>query len=247
MMSERASKYTVPGKAKGPDYSQAVRLPMEKPEVEVKSLYWFGMLPEAGKFKIKVISDKYDETIGDYIAEKETTSGELFNRVGRNGEDLRMWVGKCRGFQSLAVPGCSFVAWTDKVIRSGDQFVSMPHPGGIAAFTQSQIDKIKYHCGRFVARVRNTDQRKPVWHIVNLDSGKPPETLTGNPDLDRVLVMPKIPMAGDTPVANYVYMVKLDADPTIKDDKYWGLYPTMDQFFKDPPPALAEFVEATAI
>jgi hypothetical protein len=200
-------------------------------ETPATGLYWFGMLPATGTFKIKRNVREKDPRTGDYYTYAEVTSQELWE-----GE-VNQWVGKCPWRQSLSANGLSFDAFTETLMRAVGQQGGVLNrhswPGAVAEFDKERADKIISDCYRNVIRVKDglgkeINLGQPVSYMMTPDGTEKYSTEKYNPRTD-------------TFIAHYVYFVKLEEDPQgFAPDTYYRLAMPWAEFFRTPPKSVAE-------
>lgn len=200
-------------------------------DVQATSLYWFGMLPAQGTFKIKKPTREKDPQTNDYYSWIDVTSQELWE-----GE-VNQWVGRCRWKQSLSVNGFSFDAFTETLMRAvgapGDSLNKLSWPGAVTELDEERFRHVINHCYRNVIRLKDgigkeisLDQPKSY---MMLDSGEERST--------KEAFNPKT----DTYFAHYVYLLKVDGNPQDFDQStYYRLAQSWDEFFSGPPKSVAE-------
>ena len=196
------------------------------------SLYWFGMLPAKGTFKIKKHTrDKQTGTTNDYFTWQDVTSQELWEG------DNNQWVGRCPWKQSLAMNGMSFDAYTETLMRPvGAAAGSLDRhswPGAVGEWDDEKFQKIIAQCYRNMMRMENgkgweksIDQNESYMMLDN-----------GTEKVTKLKFNPKT----DTWFAHYVYVIKLDANPQEHDaSTYYRLAMPWHEFFRSPPLSVAE-------
>lgn len=202
-----------------------------KPREEKKSLYWCGTLPAEGSVELVVPASEYNDDLDGWVKRIKTTAAKLWNR-----KDIRIWLGKCRHYQSMDA-GICFPAYTEQVQidhESGSRAV-IPHPGTIFALTDSQVEMV------LKKTTQNVIRDGKILNLGQGDHGKidanDPKTI---PYTSELYALP-----GDRPVAEFVYMVKVKDEATgySADDFYKYIPMTMEKFFASPPPMLAKYIE----
>lgn len=217
---------------------EPLRTSVPKQDVIGRSLYWFGALPASGEFEWKVPTKEYNEDTDDYYRVVRTTSEKLW--FPRDKRHPRIWRGKCSSYKGLTVSGLQFPAFTETIIDRGEgEETKLTWPGAIKAMTEQEIQKILTETTRWVIRANGK--------LVNLGiADRRGEALDVN-NANTVTITPPVHAEhGDVPVAEYVYLVKLSAPATTPRRDFWKIVPEMSDFFKNPPPALAQPVEASA-
>lgn len=202
-----------------------------KPTVSKKSLYWCGTLPAEGVVELTVPATEYNDDLDGWVKRIKTTADKLWRK-----KDIRIWLGKCRHYQSLDA-GITFPAYREEIQidhESGAR-AAITHPGDILALTDEEVSII------FEKTIRTVIRNGKLY---NLDQGKhgkidasDPKTIPYTPEL--------VALPGDHPVAEFVYMVKVKDDATkYNPEEFFKYIPmSMEQFFENPPPMLAKFVE----
>lgn len=195
----------------------------------ITSLYWCGMLPAQGTFKLKRPSREKDKQTGDYYSYVDATSEELWN-----GE-VNQWVGRCPWKQSLSVNGFSFDAFSETLHRAvgSTDLIKTSYPGAVVELDEERAKAIIASTFKNVIRLRegrgveiSLDQPKSY---MMLDNGS--ERVTKEAFNQRT----------DTYHAHYMYMVKLEASPLENDQSsYNNLVDSWGQFFQNPPASIAE-------
>lgn len=197
------------------------------------ALYWFGMLPAQGSFKLKKPSREKDPQTNDYFTYVDVTSRELWE------SDVNQWVGRCRWKQSLSVNGMAFDAFTETIIQqvggagSPTGLNKLSWPGAVAEIDDERFKHIIDQCYKNVIRMKDgvgrelhVEQPKSYMMFPNGTEKSSPEGY--NPRTD-------------TYFAHYVYMLKLEADPREYDkETFYRLAYSWDEFFKEPPLSVAE-------
>ena len=203
-------------------------------------LYWFGALPAIGSFDWKVPTKDVDDGTNEYYKIIKTTSHRLW--FPKDERQPKQWRGKCEKYKGLTVSGLTFPAYTETIIPRGEsRDTNVVWPGAVKAMTEEQVEKILAQTLRWVIRA-NGD-------LVNLGIAERngQEFDQYNPNTISV-TSPIGSEFGDTPVAEYVYLVRLKAPWDTPKRDFHKLDPRMDmdEFFKNPPPALAQPVEKTS-
>lgn len=195
------------------------------------ALYWFGMLPAQGSFKLKKPTREKDAKTGDYYTYEDTTSQELWE-----GE-INQWVGRCPWKQSLSVNGFAFDAFTETLMRQvGAQAATLNKlswPGAVAELDEERAKHIIEQCYKNVIRLR-----QGIGVDINLDQPKSYMMLdNGSEKVIKEAYNPRT----DTYFAHYVYIIKTDANPQEYDTTtYYRLAYSWDDFFKKSPKSVAE-------
>lgn len=214
----------------------ALGVPVKSTSFVKRFLYWFGVLPAIGTFDWKVPTKEINEDTNDYFKLIKTTAYKLW--FPKDERQPRQWRGKAEKHKGLTVSGLTFPAYCDAIIsRGGGEATKLFWPGGIKAMTEGEVEKILHQTTRWVLRA-NGD-------LVNLGiadrNGQ--EHDPHNPNTNS-LTPPISSEYGDTPVAEFVYMVRLKAPIDTPRRDYYKLVPDMEEFLKNPPPALAQPAEA---
>lgn len=185
------------------------------PKAATKFLVWYGTLPAGQPVEMRVPTRERDPITREFYRIEKTEPYDLWN----NANDARVWVGKCRFFQSLAVRGFVFPAFSEAVQRGStneNEISGVAFPGAVQIMKQQEIDRIVKSCYRHVVRfpagnadimsMRNHGQAK----VLDLDHVAKPPTWT---DAQWVAERQRIPMEGnvfdadtDVPVAEFVYL-----------------------------------------
>lgn len=200
-------------------------------ETPQTALYWFGMLPATGSFKVRRNTREKDPRTNEYYTYVDVTSQELWE-----GE-VNQWVGKCPWRQSLAANGLSFDAFTETLMRAVGQQGGVLNrhswPGAVCEFDKDRAAKIIDDCYKNVIRVKDGLGKE-----INL--GQLSSYMMDNAGGEHGATEKYNPRT-DTFIAHYVYMIKLDAKPEeYARDTYYRLAMSWDEFFKNPPKSVAE-------
>ena len=200
-------------------------------EVAQTSLYWFGMLPATGTFKIRRNTREKDARTNDYFTYADVTSQELWE-----GE-VNQWVGKCPWRQSLSVNGLAFDAFTETLMRAvgqqGGLLNRVSWPGMVGEFDAERAKKVITDCYRNVIRVKDgfgkeINLGQSTSYMMSADGSEHVTTEKYNPRTDTFF-------------AHYVYYIKLDANPLEYDPStYYRLAMQWNEFFRTPPKSVAE-------
>jgi hypothetical protein len=195
------------------------------------ALYWCGMLPAQGTFKLKKPTREKDSQTNDYFTWIDVTSQELWE------SEVNQWVGRCRWKQSLSVNGFSFDAFTETLMRQvgtpGDNLSRHSWPGAIIELDEDRFKHIVEQCYRNVIRLKNG-----MGHEICIDQ---PKSYMMRQDGSETSIKEGYNSRTDTFVAHYVYAMKVDVDPQQFDrDTYYRLAFAWDEFFKTPPQSVAE-------
>lgn len=214
----------------------ALAVPVKPQSFIKRFLYWFGALPAIGTFDWKVPTKEINEDTNDYFKLVKTTAFKLW--FPKDERQPRQWRGKAERHKGLTVSGLTFPAYSDAILpRGGGDASRVFWPGGIKAMTEDEVQRILIQTTRWVLRA-NGD-------IVNLGiadrNGQDfdphnPNTISVTPPIGSEF--------GDTPVAEYVYLVRLKAPVDTPRRDFHKLVPDMEDFLKSPPPALAQPAEA---
>lgn len=218
---------------------EPIRTRVTKTPVVERSLYWFGALPVTGEFEWKIPVKEYNEETNDYSKLVKTTSEKLW--FPRDNRHPRIWRGKCAFFKGLTVSGLTFPGYTESALHRGEgQESRIAWPGAIKPLMKSQVDRILRSVMTWVIRAGGT-----MANLATAERGEHDTLDTSNPN--TVAITPPVNAEyGDTPVAEYVYLVRLSAPIDTPKTSYWKLVPEMSEFFKAPPPALAQPVEVVS-
>ena len=214
-------------------------------------LYWFGTIPATGLVDVVVQTVDLQKETGDYFRHEKVRPWDLWN-VKTGADDARIWLGKCRYYQSLAVRGFIFPAWTDYVDQSiKEDMEKIRYPGAISPLRQSQVDAIVRSSYHHVLRFPNgADSYMKLGNhpqTVDLDANNKPERMTEEEWL-RNKIVPAIrgdfsfDQYEDKYMAEFVYLRRLDADPRkTKREDYYNLVSRLNEnFFESPPQSIAE-------
>lgn len=184
-----------------------------------KRLVWFGTLPAPEPVDMRVPTRDKDPMTREYFTVKKCSPAELW----MNPDDARIWIGKCRFYQSLAVRGFVFPAFSEIIERRATietEMSATPYPGSVQIMKDDEIARIAKSCFRHVVRykagkndiygLKNTNRTE----VIDLDIVRKP---AGWSDEQWVAERQRIPMEiptfdadTDIPVAEFVYMVPLD-------------------------------------
>lgn len=218
----------------------ALSVSVKPPSIVKRFLYWFGVLPAIGTFDWKVPTKEVNEDTNDYFKLIKTTSHKLW--FPKDERQPRIWRGKCDKYKGLTVSGLTFPAYTETILPRGEgRETNVVWPGAVKAMTEEQVEKILAQTLRWVLRA-NGD-------LVNLGiADRNGQEFDPHNPMTNSLTSPIASEFGDTPVAEYVYLVRLKAPWDTPKRDYHKLDPRMDmdEFFKNPPPALAQPVEKTS-
>jgi len=202
-------------------------------EVVPVSLYWFGMLPAQGTFKLKKPTREKDPQTNDYFTYVNVTTQELWEG------DVNQWVGRCPWKQSLSVNGLSFDAFTETLMRQvgasagADGLNKISWPGAVAELDEERFRHVISECYRNVIRIKDG-----VGKEIHVSQPKSYQML---PNGEERYVPEGFNPRTDTFFAHYVYIVKLEADPTEYDSStYYRLAAAWNEFFNQPPKSVAE-------
>lgn len=200
-------------------------------ETPQTALYWYGMLPATGSFKIKRNTREKDPHTNDYYTYTEVTSQELWEGA------VNQWVGRCPWRQSLSINGLSFDAFTETLMRAvgqqGGILNRVSWPGMVSEFDEQRAKKIVADCYRNVMRVKDGLGKE-----INLGQAT---SYTMAPDGRESYTAERYNPRTDTYYAHYVYMVKLEANPLEYDaSTYYRLAMQWNEFFRSPPQSVAE-------
>jgi hypothetical protein len=201
-------------------------------ETPQTALYWFGMLPASGSFKLKRPTREKDPRTNDYYTYADVTSQELWE-----GE-VNQWVGKCPWKQSLSINGLAFDAFTETLMRAVGQQGGLLNrhswPGAIGEFDEQRFKDIIKQCYRNVVRVKDG-----IGKDISLDQSRSYQML--NDGTEKVSLEQYNPRT-DTYFAHYVYVVKIEGKKPEDFDAgtYYRLATSWDEFFRNPPKSVAE-------
>lgn len=209
--------------------------PDSSPEVDVAptALYWHGMLPAQGTFKVKKHEHTRQDSTGDYFTWVETSSEQLWGNPSGS-----RWVGRCPWRQSLSVNKLTFDAFTETLMRpvgaTADVMNKISWPGAVSELDEERANHVILQCYKNVIRVDSTGHGSEV----NIDQ---PLTYTMSPNGDEKVTTQKFNRRTDTPFAHYVYFIKLDKNPQEWErDTYYRLAYSWDELFRDTPKSVAE-------
>ena len=209
-------------------------------EAPQTALYWFGMLPATGSFKVKRNTREKDPRTNEYHTYVDVTSQELWE-----GE-VNQWVGRCPWRQSLAVNGLAFDAFTETLTRAigqqGGVLNRVSWPGMVGEFDEARAKKVIADCYKNVIRVKDGLGKE-----INL--GQLTSYVMG-PDGSESGTTERYNQRTDTYYAHYVYMVKLeDVKPQDYDSStYYRLAMQWNDFFRNPPRSVLEmYPQAAAV
>lgn len=118
---------------------------------EVPALYWFGMLPATSEFPCEFQTRDRQEN-GNYYQIRNSTSQAMWELPAR------VWIGKCRFFQSLPVKGFNFPAFSEVIERQAtvsDETTRSAFPGGVKIMRPDEAKAIIKSAWRNVVRYGN--------------------------------------------------------------------------------------------
>ena len=195
------------------------------------ALYWFGMLPAQGTFKLKKPTREKDPQTNDYFTYMDVTSEELW------GSEVNQWVGRCRWKQSLSVNGLTFDAFTETLMRpvgtQGDTLNKVSWPGSIAELDEERVKHVIEQCYRNVMRLKDG-----IGKEINIGQLKSYQML---PDGKEIGTPEGYNSRTDTFFSHYVYIAKLEANPQeFERGTYYRLAQSWEEFFRSPPQSVAE-------
>lgn len=223
---------------------------VKKREEVKRSLYWFGMLPLSGEFMVPMYPLSSTGGDGKQRVPMKFTAKSFWAIEGRG------WAGKAvlsegalsptesfhedglrsfRTLQSVSLGGVCFTAYSDTVMIDDGQVTKTPYPGMIAPLTDKQVDAILKASQTVVI------QRGKLTNLSQGDHGP----VDPNDPNTRPLVPEVEAEPGDRPMAEFVYLIKLDADyKKFRQDEASKWCPmNMGEFLDAPPQMLAKFVE----
>lgn len=201
-------------------------------EAPVTALYWYGMLPATGSFKIKKRTREKQSSTNDYFEYVDVNSQMLWE-----GE-FSQWIGKCPWKQSLSVNGHSFDAFTETLMRPVGAAAGLLNrtswPGAVSEMDPEKFKHVVDQCYKNVIRV----ERDGFGKDINLNQ---PKSYTMTPQGEERVITEAYNPRTDTYFAHYVYIVKLDTPPEKSDPSvYYRLAMQWNEFFRTPPQSVAE-------
>ena len=233
--------------------------------ITLPTLFWHGALPETDPFKIKRTSNAPTESVSnvtmEYFKYLDGMTTKSLWLAPPDPEDGPQWIGRCRWFQQLDVSTLHFPAFTDEIsVQVGNSNDNRrPYPGQVSLLTPTQLEKILKEMDRFVIRINegHVDIPRSEWHtihprnakIIDLAHGNCPEGMSKEEHRDAILrgqavVEQEYRRKYDIPLAEFVYLIPLDADPGSAPMDYFSLVPAFHSFFDNPPPALSELLKS---
>lgn len=238
---------------------------VEAPAKLADALYWFGTLPATEPVDVMIPTRDKDSANKDYYKIEKHHPWALWN-ISTLGEEARLWVGKCRFFQSIGAGSLECPAFSEIVQRTAAneaELSRIPYPGKIATLARTDVAKIIKAAYRQIIRyplgVENMMKLQRGVHKINLDCFAKPASWTDEQWHDHQMVhtVPSEPVfdaSTDVYVAHFIYLVELDkASPTLirqmrfEPEKHISeaiqFLPHMmitENFFKDPPKSIAQ-------
>jgi hypothetical protein len=243
------------------DSGETIVIP-EKPKTE--SLYWFGALPAPGPVKVRTW--KKEAAVGKRFDTLVTADPwALWEGMAIPDETARIWVGKCRFFQSVDVHKMCFPAYSEIAERqaANEAEVTMTaYPGRIATLPRKTVEEGLRNCWQNVIRFpQGADSRMELQRgveIIDLKLGHKPANISdadwSRQHIEKGFAAPEqFNEETDIPIAEFVYCVELDApakliramkaDPVTTMPQVIQLAPhgrMTEDFFKNPPQSVAE-------
>lgn len=229
-------------------------------------LVWFGTLPASQQVDTYVPTKEADADTGLYYEIRKQHPHKMWS-PDHGGP--RVWVGKCRAFQSIGVKGFVFPAFSEAVEfgASETRNVSAPFPGAVQIMTRVEIDRIVSSCNKFVVRYNDMMGNRDIYSVENsgnvsvldLEQGDKHADMSEaefiaarrNAPVDRVFMN----SIKDFYVSEFVYLVPIKIDDLESIHKMNGKKKILDvgaciqylpnqrldeRFFTSPPKSVAE-------
>lgn len=240
-------------------------LAIEKPAWSNKikeGLYWFGMLPAQEKVEWKIPSKAENPTTGEYFEYTWLDPFDLWDRksVFHNRQDtFRIFIGKCRHFNELAVTGFGFPHLSKAISYEDGSVSSVGFPGGVKLMTAEEVERVVYSCyDHYLHYPQGLDR------LYNLQRGvqcrkkslgqKPPGMTEEEWRLYKIQrpvdVAPAFDPKKDIEIAHFVYLVPLKHDWRKWDERAYHANPNSfhaevappmnEAFYIEPPKSVAE-------
>lgn len=186
-----------------------------------KSLWWFGTLPASVLCDYQNSVRERDPVTKDFFRiEKEDPADKWTNDT-----DARVWTGKCRWYQSLAVKGFSFPAFTEIIERQATietEVSATPFPGAVEVLKRDAVIAVLRACWRRAVRYKagNGDimslRNFHKVEVVDFDQGLKPDDMS---EAEWIQNRQRLPVAAtpfdadtDVHIAEFVYLVPIEAD-----------------------------------
>lgn len=248
-IAEATPPEDVSGGASVPITVDTDRLPQEG-----EALYWFGALPALGKVKFWMSpaeGQAPNPERDDERVEVEMTALEAW--FPRNKRQPRLWLGRCRYYQNLGVSGLEFPAYSEERVREAaneSQSFMLSWPGKVARISDGDLRSILTSVRNHALRPK-TDSAAEIVNYLHghmrgckgprectcseIERGLPPvETQRRIAGISPERILPK-----DLPMADFVYLQRLNADVDYPEETYYRLVPSMEQFLGNPPQSLS--------
>lgn len=195
-----------------PAESAAAKLP-------AKSLVWFGALPAEGPVEMMIPTRERSATTQDYHKIEKVDPADLWCHPG-GIDEARIWVGKCRWFQTLGVRGFNFPAYSEVVERQATietEMVASPFPGAVTVMAAEEIEAVARSCWCHVIRFKSGNKdiyalkHKRKLEAIDLDLVVKPAGWTEEQwiaERQRIpMEVPRFDPTHDVHVAHFVYLV----------------------------------------
>ncbi len=218
-----------------------------------EGLYWFGALPAEGKQVILMQpaeGQPPNPEREDGRVEVEMTAMEAWYPKAKGQPPI--WLGRCRWYQNLGVTGAEFVAFSEERVREAaneSRNFLMAWPGRVAVFHDAQLRAILESVRNHAIRPKSETVADVVnymhGHMVGCEGplrgctcSKIEAEIPQIPETRR-RVMRERPRVGDLPMADFVYLRRLNVPVTYDPKLYYRLVPSMEQFLMHPPEPLS--------
>ena len=231
-----------------------------KPKPSKAALCWYGMLPATSPIPFPIPTAEVDDTTGEYYKLVEYHPLDLWTGRAGKFKGERIFTPRLRAYNACGAGGLAFNAFSEHVLEYGGQTVRHPFPGECRVMSDSQIrqavEGIRAHFVRFKLGV---EEQNAVTHHQNVEiwdtrlGAKPAEFTDAQWEryrVDRAIdKCPEMTEDTDLPLADYLYLVKLDADwnswpksEFLRDPHgyYKRVVPSMEEFFQKPPLSISE-------
>ena len=239
----------------------------ETPQAE--ALYWFGALPARGKRKVTIPEKASDVSLDDastlFNGMGELTAFQMwFPRTWVTNSSVKFpsrWMGECPWYQNIGARGIEFVAFSQQVMSDPTneaETIAVSWPGSVAKFTDEQIEAILKSVRNHAYRPFSNKSGAEVidytfGHLDGCEGGlkctcreiemKMSDAARQGGDYKSFVPARRIKQRGDVPMADFVYLRRLEADIATSPSEYPSLVPGFEGFLKNPPPALSKSVE----
>jgi len=239
-------------------------LVVDKPKVTGRAVYWYGMLPSTEPVTFEMPTRDRDPVTGGFFKLEKFDPWKLWDRQAMPDVHFPIFAGELRQQNTLGAGGCAFSAYTNHIQALGEQIVHTPFPGGCKVMTEKEVARIIQGCYRHYVEFKSgvENRHNPECMIEVWDSGEglpqPKESQQQNPlTMDLSAGQRKdFDALTDMYVADFVYLVRLDADwrkwpvGEFRRDPngfYKNVVPAMDyNFFSKPPKSVAEMYPPSA-